>query len=348
MTVQSTTTVRGWWKIYRCSARTDTRLNDPGFLMWGKEVGGVPIAAKPAFEALEMALTAVGYLPVRGHWVERLCSQGGIGGQTCQSSGAGCSLHNYRVAIDIEPTLNPQSPGLPFAGKIQLGDVGAVTGIRNVYGEQMWSWGGYWSIPDRMHFQINVPPSRTQVDWTTVKGHPSNNESEEEDSVFDPVITKDASPAAIGYMQVLLEKAGLGVDIRASDGAGVWGKATEAAVAQIGNNNQALEGQEHANLILLATLRQSDGLSDRVKKVEAELPAMRTAFSGFQSRLQQVESSAANSAGAAAQALSTAQIATVEVAALEDRIDALPTAPGGSDGLAVGDRLTVVIESKED
>ena len=356
MTVQSTTTVRGWWRTHRCSSRTNTALNDPDFQMWGKQVGGVPIAARPAFEALQMAISAAGYTPVKGHWVERLCSQGGIGGKTCQADGGGCSLHNYRVAIDIEPTLNPQSPGDPFAGKIQRVHVEAVTDIRNVHGEQMWSWGGYWSPPDRMHFQINVPPSRTQIDWKTVKGHPSNSEVEEgqEDSVFDPVITKDSSAAAIGYMQVLLERAGLGANLRTKDGAGVWGEATETAVAKVGNRNQAIEGQEHAQLILLAAMNQMEALYKRVGSIEAELPAMRTSFSGFQSRIQQVEASAANSAGAAAQAtgaaaqaLSVAQIATREVLELESRIDALPVS-GGSDGLAVGDRLVVVIESKED
>lgn len=169
--IQTTSTVRSWWKQYRCSSRTDRSLNVADFTMWGKPVGGVADAAAPAFRALQLALEATNYLPL-SVWVERLCSQGGIGGKPCQPDGTGCSLHNYRVAVDIDPKQNPQSTGDPFAGRFKPHHIAAVERIRNVHGEQVWAWGGRWGLPDRMHFQINVPPDRTAIDWRTVQGVP--------------------------------------------------------------------------------------------------------------------------------------------------------------------------------
>lgn len=167
--VHKTSTIRGWWAEYRCSSRTDRTMNNPDFTMWGKGVGGVPVPAEPAFRALQMALDHTGYVPL-SVWVERLCAQGGIAGKPCQANGTNCSLHNYRLAVDIDPKQNPQSSGDPFAGRFKLHHVQAVERIRNVWGEQVWTWGGRWSLPDRMHFQINVPPARTAIEWSTVGG----------------------------------------------------------------------------------------------------------------------------------------------------------------------------------
>lgn len=354
MAIQTTTTVRGWWSSYRCSARTDTTRNVPDFEMWGKQVGGVPILATQAFKALEMALNATNYTPIKGHWVERLCSQGGIGGAVCQSNGNGCSLHNYRIAIDIEPTLNPQSPGDRFSGKLKEHHVKAVTGIKNTFGEQMWTWGGYWSLPDRMHFQINVPPSRTAVDWTTVLGHTEPSKPEE-GTMYHPLIQKTSTPSAIGYMQLLIEVAGIAKDLRSSDGAGVWGPKTEAALKAIGNANQALEGQEHAALIVeVAKAMASAALKEahaRTAVVEAEMKALRIAYDGMQTRLRQVEASAANSAGAVAGVSAVANDAARAInltnAAIDLHVEGHEFGAGTS-ALKVGDTITILIESKED
>lgn len=129
---------------------------------------------------MEQALLAAGYGQPTVVGVPRSCSQGGIGGKPCQPSGFNCSLHNYRVAIDIDwfDHGNPHfrtrfGNGWDFDDcKITKAQVEAVEGIRNTSGEQMWRWLG-WAIGDTMHFDVQVPPSRTKVDWSTVpEGRP--------------------------------------------------------------------------------------------------------------------------------------------------------------------------------
>ena len=107
------------------------------------------------------------------------------------------STHSYGVAIDLDyGGDNPESPDHPgvdynphlhrpirdedFGLLIQLEkhQVEAVEAIRNLDGHQMWRWLG-WSIGDSMHFQINVPPRFTQVDWATVAGE------EQEDMTYE-------------------------------------------------------------------------------------------------------------------------------------------------------------------
>ncbi len=48
--------------------------------------------------------------------------------------------------------------------KITEGQVEAVEGLTNTRGEQLFRWLG-WLIGDTMHFEGQVMPSRTQVDW---------------------------------------------------------------------------------------------------------------------------------------------------------------------------------------
>jgi len=68
------------------------------------------------------------------------------------------SLHSYGVALDLNPSVNPR--GLPFRSDIpaSLFDwaeecVTADTDAR------IFQWGGRWSNPDPMHFQINASPN---------------------------------------------------------------------------------------------------------------------------------------------------------------------------------------------
>jgi hypothetical protein len=128
------------------------------------------------FRAFERALIVTGYKNVQSVWVPRLCPTG-ISGQTCQPDGSGCSLHNYRIAVDIDPYAygNPHfkkafGDGWDFDDcKVTRPQVEAVEQIRNAQGEQMFRWLG-WSIGDTMHFESQVPPARTTVNWDTVPG----------------------------------------------------------------------------------------------------------------------------------------------------------------------------------
>lgn len=172
----TTNTMRQWWTAYRC----DT--DGPEIDLFGRHAGTVPGIAYDGFKALEVALLASGYLGVQSVWIPRPCSAGGIGGQTCKPDGSGCSLHNYRIAVDIDPFGygNPyfrysSGKGIPYSAglwdfsdtKITRPQVEAVEAIRNTDGEVYFRWLG-WAIGDSMHFEFQVPPSRTNVDWTSV------------------------------------------------------------------------------------------------------------------------------------------------------------------------------------
>ncbi len=145
-------------------------------LFFGKSIGGVPDVWASAIVALEKALRAGAYTP-RSAWAYNFR---GIGGATCTCSAYGrCSLHGNGIAIDIDPRLNP------YVRKDFSWDdtaftpeqIALIEGMLNTKGEQLWSWGGRWSsVKDYMHFETNVDPGSTDVDWTTVPGETEGDE----------------------------------------------------------------------------------------------------------------------------------------------------------------------------
>jgi peptidoglycan hydrolase-like protein with peptidoglycan-binding domain len=120
----------------------------------------VPDVAVDAFAALETALRAAGYEPA-SRWAYNCRKIRGT---------ERFSLHSYGIAIDIDPKLNKFTDGDPFAGKLQPKHVDAALAIKNVRGRSIWSWGGSWRKPDRMHFQLDQGPGGVQVDWSSVAG----------------------------------------------------------------------------------------------------------------------------------------------------------------------------------
>lgn len=149
----TTTRLRQWWSYYLCNPGAN-------LVLFGKSIGGVPPEAVSPYYALEKALIATGYVP-DSVWSFNCRKIGGTNSW---------SLHAYGIAIDIDAPDNPYSPGDPFSGKFTEDQVAAVEAIRSTGGAQVWAWGGRWSKPDRMHWQINVPPSDTEIDWSTVIG----------------------------------------------------------------------------------------------------------------------------------------------------------------------------------
>ncbi len=136
---------------------------------FGKTIGGVPDVWASAIVALESALRVGGYTP-KSAWAYNFR---GIGGATCTCSNFGrCSLHGNGIAIDIDPRLNPFIRTTTFRWSdtaFTPEQIGFVEGILNTKGEQLWFWAGRWSsIKDYMHFETNVDPGSTDVDWTTV------------------------------------------------------------------------------------------------------------------------------------------------------------------------------------
>jgi len=181
-------------------------------LFFGKTIGGVPDVWANAIVALDRAMQAGGYTP-KSAWAYNFR---GIGGATCTCSNFGrCSLHGNGIAIDIDPRLNPLIRTSTFRWRdtaFTPKQIALIEGILNTKGEQMWSWGGRWnSIKDYMHFEANVDPGSTDVDWTTVPGetaetgvdmwlHGLDIGTKDEPSVDDPRVgTLQAMLVAEGY-----------------------------------------------------------------------------------------------------------------------------------------------------
>jgi hypothetical protein len=157
----STTTLRSAWEDYRCKhggTWTDAQ-------MWGKGIGGVPLVTLGAYQALQMALTDAGYHPpdkAKSVWSYNCRLIAGT---------SSYSLHSYGTAIDIDPVQNPHAYGDAYNGWMKKSHVDAVMKIKTTKGKGLWYWGGYWSKPDRMHFQIDNLPSDCEPDWSTVPGY---------------------------------------------------------------------------------------------------------------------------------------------------------------------------------
>ena len=152
---ESSTQLRSWWDRYRCAPELYVH---PEF--YGHNIGGVPPEAQDAYFALELVLQATGY-DLDSVWAFNCRKIGG---------GTQWSLHAYGIAIDIDAPANPYTAGDPFTGKFTETQVAACEAIRSTHGGQVWAWGGRWGKPDRMHWQINVPPTGLEIDWDTVEG----------------------------------------------------------------------------------------------------------------------------------------------------------------------------------
>lgn len=160
------------WAAYRCLNEKPT-LRTP-IALYGLSAGYCATPYYEAFRAFEMALRSEGYGDVKSVWIPRSCP-GGIAGRVCQADGTSCSIHNYGVAVDIDPFGHgnphferPYGNGWNFQNcKLTALQVGAVEAIKNTFGEPMFRWLG-WPIGDTMHFEGQVSPDRVRVDWSTV------------------------------------------------------------------------------------------------------------------------------------------------------------------------------------
>jgi len=187
-------TLRKLWQGWLCR-RGDGSFVDVDF--FGRKIGGVPTPAVEAYRALELALRSAGYKP-ESRWAYNCRLIAG----TDQPS-----LHSAGIAVDIDPDQNPYSEGDPFAGKIGPDHVAAALAIRNADGARVWSWGGHWNKPDRMHFQLDRGPTAVDVDWRTVPG--GGSEGTELDAIDvkedEMVLSKSMkNPAVKQFQQCLL------------------------------------------------------------------------------------------------------------------------------------------------
>ncbi len=197
----TTRQMRTWWSDYRC-VKDDIKP----ISILGLNAGTCATPMYDGFKAIEMALVANRYKDPKVIWIPRECPTG-IAGKPCQHDGTNCSIHNYRVALDIDPFKlgNPHfysryGDGWDFSNcKITSAQVAAIEGIKNTHGEQMNRWLG-WLIGDTMHFEGQVPPDRCEVDWKTVPGNPP---PEGDDEMFLPVQKNDKGED-VRYLQDML------------------------------------------------------------------------------------------------------------------------------------------------
>lgn len=178
----NTPAMRQAWKEFRCIHEHPDRVR---VKILGVNAGVCPPDMVEPFEALSQALENSGYANAKRVEIPRPCSRGIKQGVPCSSDGSNCSLHNYGIAVDVDPQINKKfADGTAGAGwtfpdvdqpgekviKLTKPQVEAVLGIRTLSGKRLFRWLGDTKINDTMHFEVQVAPSETPVDWTTVPG----------------------------------------------------------------------------------------------------------------------------------------------------------------------------------
>lgn len=140
----TSTQVRWWWRAWRCDTSKMVRVPFPGV------------------DRTWVLLVADRSVPL---WLEFIAVMHRFGYEFRESAGgtyrcrkiAGSilwSLHAYGVACDLNPKANPFRTHI---NDYPPGFVAAVEAI-TVNGKRAFTWGGRWSKPDTMHWQINVAP----------------------------------------------------------------------------------------------------------------------------------------------------------------------------------------------
>ncbi len=192
----SSATLRSLWGEWMCRKGGDWAR----FTFYGKSCGSVPSVAHEAFAALEAALKSTGFTPASTS-----------GTYNCRkiAGSSNYSLHSAGIAIDVDWNNNPHAPGDKYSGTIKEPQVRAVLAIKNTKGRSIFTWGGNWSKPDRMHFQLDVGPDDVGIDWATVPGGTSGSaataviESGEQDEE-EQVLKKGAGGMAVTQFQKAL------------------------------------------------------------------------------------------------------------------------------------------------
>jgi hypothetical protein len=260
----STRQMRAWWHLDRCT---------PGIKKGDGFFGRTPIYAAntdiiDCWKALEQAHFAAGYVPTPGGFIgsKRRCPTG-IAGKTCQENGDNCSLHNYCLALDVEYNHNPHFKrrlsrmdllNLYTRGKTKYSPaiLDSILQVKNLQGEQLFRNLSY-TIGDTMHWQINVPPERAKVDWSTVgDGTAPVPPPTERNNMYLPLVYTDGFDTNpdrkedVFWLQKALNRVG-GIII-AEDGK--YGNEVAAAIRTIspGTDGRIYGAKEHDILLGLA------------------------------------------------------------------------------------------------
>ena len=204
--------IRKLWAAHRCIGQSSEPKSQ--LVFWDKKRGVTPTVCLDGWAALESTLRATGY-PVPGSvGFVRPCSQGIDKKKPCESSGENCSAHNYGIAVDIDPPLNPHFHSAfvketwDFSNiEVTRLQVEAVERIKTKKGVRVFRWLG-WSEGDTMHFEFNCAPKslKAGIDPTTVlipDGAPPFV-GEEEEMAFTP----DEEAFLKNFVKVVVEDMG--------------------------------------------------------------------------------------------------------------------------------------------
>lgn len=149
----SSSQIREWWAPWECNTAKFRKAAFPGDgKTWSLSIAD---QSAPVWEAVIDIMETTPYLFLE--------SAGGTYNCRPISGSSSMSIHAYALALDLNPAKNPY--GTPLRHNYPADFIRRMEGIR-ANGKQAITWGGRWSTPDAMHWQINVAPGDCKnVTW---------------------------------------------------------------------------------------------------------------------------------------------------------------------------------------
>lgn len=151
-----TQTLRDWWSRYECQPKrmVQVALPKPNN---GVEKVLVPPESAPVWAAVAQIMDSEPYLFVEEAGGTYNCRPIGSSGRM--------SLHAFGIALDLNPRKNPHKS--PLTTDMPSSFIKRMEGIK-ANGKKALTWGGRWSKPDAMHYQIDVSPADCKnIKWDT-------------------------------------------------------------------------------------------------------------------------------------------------------------------------------------
>jgi hypothetical protein len=144
---RSTSQLRALWGPV-CNVRTST------VALFGTGQVTVDYRIVPAVYALNRCLIRHGYRTIYAQTGAYVCRR-----RRLPSGGfaSDYSLHAYAIALDLNWQQN--GFGRSASHNIPAALVADIEAIRTNNGAQVWYWGGHFSTPDYMHFQVCASPA---------------------------------------------------------------------------------------------------------------------------------------------------------------------------------------------
>lgn len=145
----TTSQLRGYWADYKCNPSKMVRVGFPGVdRTWNLLVAD---KSAPIWEQFAAVMRKHNYLLRETASGSYNCRKINLPSGTTNL----WSLHSYGIAVDLNPSKNPYKK--PLTHNYPAAFIRDVEAIRT-NGKQAIQWGGRWSTPDAMHWQINVAP----------------------------------------------------------------------------------------------------------------------------------------------------------------------------------------------